>query len=196
MVMGLGALAVMQEKMTGEQLTSFLFYVNFVSAASFDVGDRWTSIQDAIGSTTSVFALMDRKPRLKVREDLRAQALEAERREAEALQQEHEHAAQDLDALYEYSNTEHRPHPQPQLGRVSFRNVTFAYPLREKKLVLHGISLDICSGERTAIVGGACPARVAVMDVWLAFGVGWLLLGDVCGGVCLWVGADSEHWWF
>lgn len=45
MVMGLGALAVMQQKMTGEQLTSFLFYVNFVSAASFDVGDRWTSIQ-------------------------------------------------------------------------------------------------------------------------------------------------------
>ena len=45
MVMGLGAMAVMQQKMTGEQLTSFLFYVNFVSAASFDVGDRWTSIQ-------------------------------------------------------------------------------------------------------------------------------------------------------
>lgn len=158
-VMGLGALAVMQKKMTGEQLTSFLFYVNFVSAASFDVGDRWTSIQDAIGSTTSVFALMDRKPRVKVREDLRAQALEAERREAEALQREHEHAAQDLDALYDYSNAEHPPHPAPRLGRVSFRNVTFAYPLREKKAVLHGINLELRPGERTAIVGGACRER-------------------------------------
>lgn len=52
MVMGLGAMAVMQQKMTGEQLTSFLFYVNFVSAASFDVGDRWTSIQVRWGCTS------------------------------------------------------------------------------------------------------------------------------------------------
>jgi ABC-type multidrug transport system fused ATPase/permease subunit len=171
MVMGLGALAVMQQKMTGEQLTSFLFYVNFVSAASFDVGDRWTSIQDAIGSTTSVFALMDRKPRLKVRDDLRAQALEADRAQEQQLVREHEHAAQDLDALYDYSNAEHRAHPLPKLGRVSFRNVTFAYPLRDKKVVLHGIDLEIRPGERTAIVGGAC--------LW------WLLFVCVCSDCCL-----------
>ncbi len=158
MVMGLGAQAVMQQKMTGEQLTSFLFYVNFVSAASFDVGDRWTSIQDAIGSTTSVFALMDRRPRLKVRDDLRAQALEADRAQEQQLEREHDHAAEDLDALYDYSNAEARlARPLPKLGgRVSFRNVTFAYPLREKKVVLQGIDLEIRPGERTAIVGGAC----------------------------------------
>lgn len=99
---------------------------------------------------------MDRKPRVKVREDLRAQALEAERRRQDALEKEHEHAVDDLDALYDYSNAEHRPHPAPVAGRVSFRNVTFAYPLREKKTVLHGIDLEIRPGERTAIVGGAC----------------------------------------
>lgn len=40
--------------------------VNFVSAASFDVGDRWTSIQDAIGSTASVFSLTDRRPKVQL----------------------------------------------------------------------------------------------------------------------------------
>lgn len=101
---------------------------------------------------------MDRKPRLKVREDLRAQALEAERRREETLALEHEHAAEDMDALYDYSSAEHRAHAAAMAGLVSFRNVTFAYPLREKKTVLHGIDLEIRPGERTAIVGGALHA--------------------------------------
>jgi len=62
----MGAYITFKGGMTGEQLTSFLFYTNFVSAAAFDVGDRWTTIQDAIGGTTAVFGLMDRKTRLKV----------------------------------------------------------------------------------------------------------------------------------
>ena len=66
-VLGMGAYITFKGGMTGEQLTSFLFYTNFVSAASFDVGDRWTSIQDAIGSTTAVFQLMDRRTKLQVR---------------------------------------------------------------------------------------------------------------------------------
>lgn len=123
-----------------------------------------THTQDAIGSTTSVFSLMDRKPRLKVREDLRAQALEVERRQDEALEREHEHAAEDMDAPYDYSNAEHGAHPAAMAGLVSFRNVTFAYPLREKKPVLHGIDLEIRPGERTAIVGGAWRGGVRVVD--------------------------------
>lgn len=186
--MGLGALAVMQQRMTGEQLSkylclvhfnhppiylqpprphllsshaaihlsalitppvtnrthsqtaSFLFYVNFISAACGDVGDRFSSIQEAIGSTTAVFSLMDRSPRLKVREDLRAQA------EQQQQQQQEE-----------------QPAP-PKLGRVSFRNVTFAYPLRDTRPVLHGVDLEIRPGERTAIVGGACVYVCRWMD--------------------------------
>lgn len=154
-VMALGALAVMQKQMTGEQLTSFLFYVNFVSAASFDVGDRWTSIQDAIGSTTSVFALMDRKPRLRVREDLRA-----------AAPQE---ASAPAAVQYDYSDSGSHATPQSSLGRVNFVDVTFAYPLRDKTTVLSDINLEIRPGERTAIVGGSGAGKSTLMRLLTRF---------------------------
>lgn len=168
-VMGLGARAVMQRQMTGEQLTSFLFYVNFVSAASFDVGDRWTSIQDAIGSTTSVFSLMDRKPRLRVREDLRGAAVAAGVLPADATTRVSSEAAlQAPGAQYNYSTDSHAP-PQSSLGRVNFLNVTFAYPLREKKAVLHDITLEVRPGERTAIVGGSGAGKSTLMRLLTRF---------------------------
>lgn len=163
-VMGLGARAVMQRQMTGEQLTSFLFYVNFVSAASFDVGDRWTSIQDAIGSTTSVFSLMDRKPRLRVREDLKVGVLPADA----TMRESREAAMQAPGAQYNYSTDSHAP-PQSSLGRVTFLNVTFAYPLREKKAVLHDITLEVRPGERTAIVGGSGAGKSTLMRLLTRF---------------------------
>jgi ATP-binding cassette subfamily B (MDR/TAP) protein 9 len=171
-VMGLGARAVMQRQMTGEQLTSFLFYVNFVSAASFDVGDRWTSIQDAIGSTTSVFSLMDRKPRLRVREDLRGAPVAAGVLPADAtdatMRTSSEAALQAPGAQYNYSTDSHAP-PQSSLGRVNFLNVTFAYPLREKKAVLHDITFEVRPGERTAIVGGSGAGKSTLMRLLTRF---------------------------
>lgn len=161
-VLGQGARAVMLRQMTGEQLTTFLFYVNFVSEASFDIGGRWTSIQGAIGSTTSVFSLMDRKPRLRVREDLRgatAAATAAGVLPADAMTGESsEKALWEPRTQYNYITDSHAP-----LGRVNFSNVTFAYPLREKKAVLHDITFEIRPGERTAIVGGSGAGKSALM---------------------------------
>lgn len=38
-----------------------------VMGASYDVGDQWSRIQDALGSATTVFALLDRAPRMGVK---------------------------------------------------------------------------------------------------------------------------------
>ena len=145
-VMLLGAAAVMHKEMTAEKLTSFLFYVNFVSAASFDVGDRWTCITDAIGSTTSVFSLMDRKPRLSVRQQQGEGEGEGEGEEIEEDEDE-----------------------QQQLGRVEFKDVTFAYPLRDKKTVLSKVNLEIRPGERTAIVGGSGAGKSTLLRLLTRF---------------------------
>jgi len=40
--------------MTMDQLTSALFYVQFVMGASFDVSDQYSKIQEALGSATQV----------------------------------------------------------------------------------------------------------------------------------------------
>lgn len=191
--MSLGAVYTLQGRMTGEHLTTFLFYgttptpltpsptpahtshpflppcaVNFVSAASFDVGDRWTSIQDAIGSTASVFALTDRIPRLKIRTDLRHHP-----------RRHHSHGHANATHLhFTTGGNESMGHTTPEAhstttlptatpvpatdgvvttGRVVFRNVTFAYPLRGAVPVLRNLNLQIPPGRRTAIVGGTVP---------------------------------------
>lgn len=201
--MSLGAVYTLQGRMTGEHLTTFLFYgtlsslvprsyppptrtshphlpslpcaVNFVSAASFDVGDRWTSIQDAIGSTASVFALTDRIPRLKIRTDLRHHP-----------RRHHHHTHANPTHLTPHEShftggNESMGHTHPEAhstttlpteapvpatagagtpGRVVFRNVTFAYPLRGAVPVLRNLNLQIPPGRRTAIVGGTLPQTV------------------------------------
>ena len=48
--------AVASGAMTGADLTTFIFYVNFVSAASFDGGEQWTRIQEALGAGSKIFA--------------------------------------------------------------------------------------------------------------------------------------------
>ena len=44
------------------QLTTFIFYTNFVLESSNEVGDQWAKIQGAIGASTSVFDLVRRIP--------------------------------------------------------------------------------------------------------------------------------------
>jgi ABC-type multidrug transport system fused ATPase/permease subunit len=47
------------------QLTTFIFYTNFVLESSNEVGDQWAKIQGAIGASTSVFDLIRRIPKVR-----------------------------------------------------------------------------------------------------------------------------------
>lgn len=47
------------------QLTTFMFYTNFVLESSNEVGDQWAKIQGAIGASTSVFDLIRRIPAIR-----------------------------------------------------------------------------------------------------------------------------------
>lgn len=44
------------------ELTTFMFYTNFVLESSNEVGDQWAKIQQAVGASTSVFDLIKRAP--------------------------------------------------------------------------------------------------------------------------------------
>jgi ABC-type multidrug transport system fused ATPase/permease subunit len=51
--------------LAAEQLTSFIFYANFVLESSNEVGDQWAKIQAAIGASSSVFDLLRRVPNVR-----------------------------------------------------------------------------------------------------------------------------------
>jgi ABC-type multidrug transport system fused ATPase/permease subunit len=47
------------------QLTTFMFYANFILESSNEVGDQWAKIQGAVGASTSVFDLIRRIPAIR-----------------------------------------------------------------------------------------------------------------------------------
>ena len=47
------------------QLTTFMFYTNFVLESSNEVGDQWAKIMSAVGASTNVFDLVRRIPKVR-----------------------------------------------------------------------------------------------------------------------------------
>lgn len=54
-------------------------------------------------------------------------------------------------------------------GRVSFKNVTFAYPQRKEINVLNQISFNCAAGETTALVGGSGAGKSTISSLLLRF---------------------------
>ena len=62
---------------------------------------------------------------------------------------------------------EHKNHPRITSrlrGDISFKNVTFKYPSRDK-IILHGVSFDIKSGQKVAFVGPSGCGKSSIMQL-------------------------------
>jgi len=59
--------------------------------------------------------------------------------------------------------------PEPVRGEVAFDGVRFAYPTRPKILVLDEVSLQVCQGEKVAIVGPSGAGKSTIFHLILRF---------------------------
>ncbi|CAL8301098.1 unnamed protein product [Lota lota] len=55
--------------------------------------------------------------------------------------------------------------PEPLAGRISFQNVTFAYPSTPDKPILKSLSMEVCSGKMTAIVGPSGGGKTSCVSL-------------------------------
>jgi len=72
--------------------------------------------------------------------------------------------------------------PEPVEGRLTFENVTFAYPSRPNTLALDNVSLTISPGETVAFVGPSGAGKTTIIQMLLRFydpASGRILLDDV-----------------
>jgi ABC-type multidrug transport system fused ATPase/permease subunit len=53
---------VMAGKISGQDLTTFVLYVEMVGSAAYMVVDQWASLMEALGSSSEVFKMIDMPP--------------------------------------------------------------------------------------------------------------------------------------
>jgi ABC-type multidrug transport system fused ATPase/permease subunit len=128
------------------QLTTFMFYTNFVLESSNEVGDQWAKIQGAVGASTSVFDLIQRIP--KVRDPPR--------------QQEPIHR---LPEAHDAMRVNGAPSKPPI---ISVFNMTIQYETMEVP-ALSQVNLHIFEGDRVAIVGRSGSGKSTMLRAILRF---------------------------
>eukprot|EP00752_Nemacystus_decipiens_P006022 g5439.t1 len=193
-VLLLGARRVFDGTMTGQQLTTFVFYTQFVTSASFDVGDQWAKIQEALGAGQKVFELLDRQPNMTGRDDQHAQSATGSSIDPldHAPPPTHEAAAAvavsgmatNGDGNAGLSSGHMQPSSMPsshghghgqggerhrERGTVDFESVSFGYPTRSGVLVLDGLNLKVRPGEKIAVVGSSGGGKSTILRLLCRF---------------------------
>jgi ABC-type multidrug transport system fused ATPase/permease subunit len=133
------------------QLTSFLFYTNFVLESSNEVGDQWAKIQGAVGASTSVFDLIRRIPR--VRDPPPNQSLRS-------LPSTSSQQQQSTSMLV---NGAVVPPPIIHMSNMTVRYGTMSVP------ALKNVDLNIYEGDRLAVVGRSGSGKSSMLRAILRF---------------------------
>eukprot|EP00904_Undaria_pinnatifida_P004744 jgi/Undpi1/14270/HiC_scaffold_9.g03919.m1 len=183
-VLMLGAGMVFDGQMTGQALTTFIFYTNFVTAASFDVGDQ---IQEALGAGQEVFELLKRKS------SVRKETLSAHSATPPQVIEAHLGATPRIgDSSEEGDSSVISPPLETtpsngvevcERGRVDFRSVSFGYPTRSGVLILDKLSFTARQGETVAVVGSSGSGKSTILRLLCRF-------YDPDGGVVTLAGRD------
>jgi ABC-type multidrug transport system fused ATPase/permease subunit len=134
------------------QLTTFMFYANFVLESSNEVGDQWAKIQGAVGASTSVFDLIRRVP--VVRDPPRG-AVAALPTTEESLTSRHLSSGE--------VNGGCAPVPI-----IAMSNMTIKYD-NMANFALKDIDLDVYEGDRVAIVGRSGSGKSSLLRSILRF---------------------------
>ena len=143
------------------QLTTFMFYTNFVLESSNEVGDQWAKIQGAIGASASVFDLIRRVPLVRDPPTTLHNTGTVP-----------SNAASNIDAMKRtngsfdgLANGGGGSYGPPI---IEMRNMTVTYGAMEVP-ALCGVDLEIYEGDRVAVVGRSGSGKSSMLRSILRF---------------------------
>jgi ABC-type multidrug transport system fused ATPase/permease subunit len=157
------------------QLTTFMFYTNFVLESSNEVGDQWAKIQSAVGASTNVFDLIRRIPAIRDPPKVKGSTLEAEEDLIACPTTLTKRASEDK--TIRLLNGQKVPNGKHMLnGEISsaakpiieMKNMTVTYGAMTKP-ALAGVNLKIYPGDRIAIVGRSGSGKSSFLRTILRF---------------------------
>lgn len=129
------------------QLTTFMFYTNFVLESSNEVGDQWAKIQQAVGASTSVFEMIKRVPAIR---DPPKQFVKKPLKIAE-------------EPLKEVNGDK-----GAKLPIITMKNVKVEYDAMERP-ALSNINVNIYPGDRVALVGRSGSGKSSMLRSLMRF---------------------------
>lgn len=141
-------------------LTTFMFYTGFVLESSNEVGDQWAKIQQAIGASSSVFDLIKRNP--VIRDPPTTSKIKNSSSPDFVTEKMNENK------IVENKNGQQHAASATQKPVIAMRNVTIEYDAMERP-ALSGISTNIYSGDRVALVGRSGSGKSSMLRTMLRF---------------------------
>jgi len=188
-----GQRAVVSGALTGEGVTAFFLYVAFVAGSSFDVGEQWTRIQQALGAGKSVFAMASREPEripraLSTSPEVPGTSAVAAAQKVPNLkdttrsQIEAEETRATTNTTTTTTTTTALPVDLQQgdvvlesassdadTPKLELKDVHFEYPGRKGAPVLQGLNLAVKPGEVVGLVGGSGGGKSTVIRLVCGF---------------------------
>lgn len=129
------------------ELTTFMFYTNFVLESSNEVGDQWAKIQQAVGASTSVFDLIKRVP---------------------SIRDPPKTFIENPSKVTEDSSTKINGDKEARLPIITMRNVKVQYEAMERP-ALSNINVNIYPGDRVALVGRSGSGKSSMLRSLMRF---------------------------
>jgi len=144
------------------ELTTFMFYTNFVLESSNEVGDQWAKIQSAIGASTSVFDLIRRIP--SIRDPPRPVGFTDESSQNDIVPTAPQKLTVDEKAVWQINDV----NGEKQKPIIEMRNMTVTYGAMAKP-ALDSVNLQVFPGDRVAIVGRSGSGKSSMLRTILRF---------------------------
>jgi ATP-binding cassette subfamily B protein len=126
LVLGYGGNLVLNKEMTMGDLTSFVVYSGMIASSLGTVSGVYFELLKSLGATERVYGIITRIPSIPISTD------------------EYESYGGKKRLINSISNLE---------GEIRFDNVTFTYPMRVDRVVLHSLNLELHPGRVVALVG-------------------------------------------